>query len=332
MAIDMIRERADRDLKQRGEPGVTDMEWEHVLGREWMSNQGFLGLEGTEEGLAEAADDVVTHILEWRSLPPREIRAVRPAPPSWWTAESEARLRRYEKVRVSVLATFGLMDGDEPHFLKIGEVAGFVSAIRSAESATGDWLTLHVPTELTPLDDDNGDHFLDSEAVVVWRGSSRADLRDGGYLREPTIAERAQEQRLSRLVEVSESIASRIGCRPAEAVAYLLCDYHPRTPWVQASYSREHGGYLIVVRDVRVRPEDVAQAYRYRRDALGLRTRAPQAGPLAVVKHVDAAMQRADFSWSRAYESFCEKYGERYKNLHTFKNTYSRKSRELRGL
>jgi len=332
LSTDMIRERADRVLKQRGEPHVTDMEWDHVLGREWMSDHEFSALEGTEQGLAEAADDVVTHVLEWRSLPPREISAVRPKPPSWWADESEARLRRYEKVRVSVLATFGLMDGDEPHFLKIDEVAGFVNAIRTAESPTGDWLVLHVPTELTPLDDHNKDHFLDSEAVLVWRGRSRADLRDGGYLREPTIAERAQEQRLSRLAEVSESIASRIGCRPAEAVAYLLCDYHPRTPWIQASYSREHDGYLIVVRDVRVRPEDVAQAYRYRRDALGLRTRAPQAGPLAVVKHVDAARRRADFSWPRAYESFCEKYGERYKNLHTFKNTYSRKSRELRGL
>jgi len=327
----MVRDRADAALRERDQQRISDGEWQVVLGLTWMADSEFSPLEGTEEGLAETAADVVDRVLEWRSLPRREIPAVRPAAPPWWSAESEARLCRYEKVRENVLGTFGLMDGGQPHFLKITEVASFVSAIAAGEQERGDGLVLHVPTELTPLDDEGRDYFLEAEAALVWRGSSRTELRDGRFLREPTVAERACEQRLARLAEVSQAIADRIGCRPAEAVAYLLCDYHPRVPWVQTSYSHEHDGYVIVVRDGRVTPDDVAQAYRYRRDVLGLRTRAPQAGPLAVVRHIDAAKKRADFSWPAAYASFCEKYGKRYTTLKSFQNTYSRKKKELTG-
>lgn len=327
----MIRERADALLQEHGQERISDDEWQVVLGQEWMTDREFSPLEGTEEGLSETAGGVADHVCEWRSLPRREVPAVRPTPPPWWSAESEARLLRFEKVRRAVLGTFGLMDGGRPQFLEVTEVAGFLSVIHAGEKASGDWLALHVPTELTPLDDEGEGHYLQAEEVLVWRGSSRTELRDGDVLRDPTVAERAQEQRLARLAEVSQRIADRIGCRPSEAVAYLLCDYHPRTPWVQASYSRAHDGYVIIVRDVRVTPDDVARAYRHRRDVLGLRTRAPQAGPLAVVKHVDEAKRHPDFSWPRAHESFCEEYGERYTTLKSFQNTYSRKKKELRG-
>jgi hypothetical protein len=298
---DMIRDRADCDLKKCDEPRITDDEWQFALGRDWMARQEFSPTEDAEERLGESADEVVQHVLEWRSRPHREISADPLVPPSWWAAEAAARLRRYERLRAAVLAMLELMSDDKPHYLKISEVPGFLAAIHAGERQEGDWLVLHVPTELVPLDNEDEDYLLLGEELLVWRGSSRGQLRDGQFLREPTADERSREQRLARLAEVSLHIAERTGCRPVEVVAYLLCDYPLRPKWVQISFSPEHDGYLIIVRDPRVLPQHVAQAYRHRREVLGLRTRAVQTGPLAVVWHVDAAKKRIDFSWLRAY-------------------------------
>ncbi|MEI6502615.1 MAG: hypothetical protein WCP21_16520, partial [Armatimonadota bacterium] len=74
----MIRDRADAVLKERGQQRLSDDEWQVVLGFGWIAGSEFSGLEGTQEGLAETAEDVVDRVLEWRSLPRREVPAVRP--------------------------------------------------------------------------------------------------------------------------------------------------------------------------------------------------------------------------------------------------------------
>ena len=319
----LIRGRAERLLKEHHEAPLTEEEWQFALSREWLASGEVSPLE-TEEQLDEVAETLVEHVREWRELHGRVDYLRPPAAPSWWAAEAEARLLRHERTRRRLLAIFDLMEGDAPHFLKVDEVAGFVAAVHRQEQKTGDALVLHVPIAWVPVDEGASEHVLESEALLVWRGTRRSDLHDEQWLRPPTRLERAQEQRLSRLAELSEWLAHRIGCHPAEAVAFLLCDHHPHTPWVEASYSREHDGYVLIVRDVRVTPTDVARAYRHQRDVLGIRTRAPLSGPLAVVEHVDAEMKGSHFSWPEAYESFSRKHGKRY-TFESFRNTYYRK-------
>jgi len=66
-----------------------------------------------------------------------------------------------------------------------------------------------------------------------------------------SAAERAREQKLSRLAETAQTISDQIGSGPAEVVAYLLCGETSGLPYVNVTRSPQYGGYVITVRDRR---------------------------------------------------------------------------------
>jgi hypothetical protein len=105
----------------------------------------------------------------------------------------------------------------------------FLNAHR-VERAEGDWLLLDVPLgfNLTPdtwEEEESEEVFaLQSQVHPVWRGFHRPPLIDAdGSLREPSVGERASEQKLARLAETAQTISDQIGSEPAAVIVYLLC-------------------------------------------------------------------------------------------------------------
>ena len=104
-----------------------------------------------------------------------------------------------------------------------------------------------------------------------------------------SAAERAREQKLSRLAETAQTISDQIGSGPAEVVAYLLCGETSGLPYVNVTRSPQYGGYVITVRDRRIPIKDVTAKYRVYRDLFSLPSRQPQEGPYLVVQFVEKA-------------------------------------------
>jgi hypothetical protein len=169
-----------------------------------------------------------------------------------------------------MLNVFNLTRGGRAHYLKIDEVAPFLAEVARSESETGDWVRLDVPMGYehayqagrNPDDEPLLDEaMLRSETFAVWRGSSRADLREDGAMRAPSALELFHEQKLARLADLTGEIAERTGCSRAEAVCYVLCDLTPQLPYIEIAYERRHGGVVIYLRDPHISAGELRQAF-----------------------------------------------------------------------
>jgi hypothetical protein len=230
-----------------------------------------------------------------------------------------------------MLSLFGLTRDHKPQYLPVDEVATFLREIGESESETGDWVRLDVPLgyerayqagenpEGEPLIDED---VLMSESFAVWRGSSRAELREVGVMRRPTAVELAREQRLARLADLALEIAERTGCSRAEAVCYLLCDIAPQLPYIQIVRSRTHGGLVLYVRDTRVSARDVAKAYAAWDSVYwphGRKPRTPR-HDVDIVKFVES--RRPAMSWDDTWAEFDRAHPGLYADLKSFRNIY----------
>lgn len=337
-------------LKQTGERSATPEEMKYALALEWSDDH----YERSEE-VDELAETIAEHCREWRGAPgagaaanaPREARrpsahwrefrggAIHDLPPapSWWRDEERRIWARYERRRNEMLALFGL--GPEG-LADASDVLVFLAAVMVTETQEGDWLLLDVPLGFVEeTDPESGEtaYYLDSVLQPVWRGFHRPPPIDAdGLLIEPTPAERAREQKLSRLAETAQAVSDETGCSQADAVVFLLCHEQPGLPYVQVERSLRNGGYVITVRDRRIPVRDVAATYRFHRDLAGRSPRQPQEGPYLVEQFVTKAREEGKRpTWSQMFEQFERAYPRRYRSEASFRETFYSMQRKRQG-
>jgi len=333
---DKLRILVNAHLKELGERSIRPDELEYALALEW--REDFLDVDD------ELAAVIAEHCREWRRAPgmgeaaPGESRRpsahLRPfgggtihdllPVPAWWRDEELRIWARHAERRREMLALFGLGPEGLPD---AGDVIAFLAAVAAHETQNGDWLLLDVPLGYVEEEDpESGEtaYYLDSVYQPVWRGFHRPPPIDAeGHLVVPTPAERAREQKLSRLAETAQAVSDETGCSQAEAIAFLLCHEQPALPYVQVKRSSRSGGYVVTVRDRRIPAKDVAGFYRFYRDLAGQAPRQPQEGPYLVVQFVEQQLE-ADpgVSWDERFERFEREHPGRYVSKQSFQQTY----------
>ena len=140
---------------------------------------------------------------------------------------------------------------------------------------------------------------------------------------------RGRQQPLAQLADDAQMLVRKTGCRPEEAVAFLLCDCVPAyVPWVEAVWEPD-GGLLIRVAFPEVTPKDVSDAYRgikkdyFGRDAGSRRARLGDAYEL--VKFVGSRFPDGEVvGWKALWAEFDEIHPGAYTSAATMQTTFSK--------
>ena len=119
------------------------------------------------------------------------------------------------------------------------------------------------------------------------------------------------------------------GCRPEEAVAFLLCDRIPSwVPWVVADYE-DGGGLVIRVGIPEVTPKDVSDAYRMIKERSFGRQAGSRRGRLGdaweLVKFVSSRFPDGKVTgWGGLHEEFDAMHPGAYSSPATMQTTFSK--------
>jgi hypothetical protein len=338
--------RAQRELQDRHEPPLSRDE------QRWVREQGWeRSLSSYDEG--KAASEAMIHDLkgmtvdhmlsargvfgqsarpgEGKPLPPSaEVPQFTVDGPDWWPLSVAQMFSKFERVQRYWSRRLGCCDEHGVvGFLALNDVAPLLNSLAQHEQQIGDSTFLYVPRESGPIDSGYpGDAYgygdvgqLIGDPLRVYRG-----LRLEPLDRE---LRRARQQPLAQLADDAAMVARMTGCRPEEAVAFLLCDRIPaRVPWVVADVE-DDGGLVIRVGIPEVTPKDVSDAYRevkkayFGRDAGSRRRRLGDAYEL--IKFIGSRFPDGRVTgWSGLHEEFDALHPGAYSSPATMQTTFSK--------
>jgi len=338
--------RVKRQLRERNEPLLSPEERGWVREQDWevATDQDVAGRRVAEVVLIDMAGMTVDRVLRAREVfgqsarpgegkplpPPSEAPSVIVDGPDWWPLSVALMFSKFEWLQVETLRRLGR--GDERgvvSFMVLGDVAPLLKSLARRQEQAGDSTFLYVPRESQPIDygypgDDYGYGDvgqLFSDPLRVYR-----DVRLEPLDRE---LRRARQQPLAQLADDAAMVARKTGCRPEEAVAFLLCDRIPYwVPWVAAGWE-DDGGLVIRVGIPEVTPKDVSDAYRdIRRRYFG-----PDAGSrrrrlgdvYELVKFIGSRFPDGHVTgWAGLHEEFDGLHPGAYSSAATMQTTFSK--------
>jgi hypothetical protein len=262
--------------------------------------------------------------------PPSEEPVMIVDGPDWWPLSVALMFSKFEWLQVEMLRRLGRADErGVVSFMALGDVAPLLKSLAQCQEPVGDSTLLYIPRESEAIDSGYpGDAFgygdtgqLFSEPLRVYRGVRL----------EPLDRElrRARQQPLAQLADDAAMVARKTGCRPEEAVAFLLCDRIPYwVPWVAAGWE-DDGGLVIRVGIPEVTPKDVSDAYREIRktyfgpDAGSRRRRLGDAYEL--VKFIAARFPDGHVTgWAGLHEEFDRLHPGAYSSADTMQTIFSK--------
>ena len=208
--------------------------------------------------------------------------------PDWWEAETERLFAGLRELQDEALRLICPSGGGNADLLRPGEVRGVLEGIATWDITEDDRVTLEVPTGF----------YLDSPLLdyrtVSFYGA--AESRPGG-------------SRLRRLQDLAAQVQYLSGCRPWEAIGYLLCGEIPWVPAIEVKVGDPPACIQIVSRHPEVPVEVFAAAYKQARQSLGVtrgRSRDRRSGWPAVVYEFVEKWRKANgrLRWKEIWEQF----------------------------
>jgi hypothetical protein len=341
--------RAQRELQNRSEPPLSrdELRWVREQGWEFALSDFAEGRPASTTMVADLTGMTVDHVLEARrvfghSARPGEGKPLPPASegptvtvdgPDWWPLSVAQMFSKFQWLQVDSLRRLGCCDEHGVvGFLALRDVLPLVCSLAQSEQHIGDSTFLHVPHGEGAIDYGDpgypGDDYGYGDTGQLLASTMR--VFRGLYL-EPLDRElrRARQQPLAQLADDAQMLARKTGCRPEEAVAFLLCDRIPSwVPWVVADYE-DDGGLVIRVGIPEVTARDVSDAYReikklyFERDAGSRRGRLGDAYEL--VKFVGSRFPDGKVTkWAELHREFDALHPGAYASAATMQTTFSK--------
>jgi len=338
------RQLVDQALEGRGEPRLSDAEWEILLGP-YVFPAGLNGSDDYADGAQLILDMRASQQGRRRDAP--NVQRGTLEVPEHWRLYCERLFGGHADEAWRARDILGL-----PAAVPEGELEGYLRGVADHERAEGDLLRLYFQRP-------------DSEVRVqpIYRGylerERRELLRRGEIRREPPpptspgmsedewlarpeadldrntafywVAQRSN--RLCRIAEMADKLAKETGCDVAQAVTYLLCDVVPQLSWLAASTHRFDGGrrhtFTIHVGSPLVSAEDVRSFYmEVREDATspGIEKRdsrrARNPWTYQLLAFIDER-KRQGWSWREMFEEWHAQYPEHpYKTLPAMQRSF----------
>jgi len=269
MKMSLEREDLDEALANIGQARLSDREWSiYGPAAVGLYGQGPSDYDALAETISRARASLRPR-REAAASVPEAPRAFAPGPssplagPQWQSFRQQLEQRVFvgfaaqrQEVRrlLGLSAALPLNSAEDALALE-----RFLSEVANKAPRRGDMLTLECPS---------------GHQIKFWQGwHSPEDIGADHLVHGKTAWQATTCKGLAQLRSDARLIAAQTGCREAEAVAYLLCDYVPHLPLVAVAVERaeldytplrrlRHARYTITVNSHLVPPAEVAALYR----------------------------------------------------------------------